>query len=299
MLVISSKPGQRDDTHTHHPDIAESYLKHIVEQIAIPRHYVAETENNYRVREWIRDEFDTLGMQSFYQGKYNNIIATYQGISVSECKIVIGAHYDSVPGSPGADDNASAVAGVLAAAKALQAYTPLPILFVAFNREEDGLLGSEDFVRSIASQMDIQAVHILEMIGFASDRHGSQKVPEGLPVKVSNVGDFIAVIANRHSNHLIKPLVNLSERHLPQLPLKALKVFFGVEKFFPHLSRSDHAPFWESDIPALMWTDTSEFRNPNYHLPSDTPDTLDYTFMKKVVTLLTLSTLDILQKTEN
>ena len=70
-----------------------------------------------------------------------------------------------------------------------------------------------------------------------------------------------------------------------------LKVFLGVEKFFPHLSRSDHAPFWKSKLPALMWTDTSEFRNPHYHKASDRPDTLDYGFMCKVIELLILTVL--------
>ena len=145
-----------------------------------------------------------------------------------------------------------------------------------------------DFMHSLSPKLSqqLKCVHILEMIGYASDKPNSQHIPEGLPIKISDVGDFIAIIANRDSNHLIKPLLNTAKTYQPTLPLKALKVFLGVEKFFPHLSRSDHAPFWESRIPAMMWTDTSEFRNPNYHKASDTPESLDYEFMQRVVELL-------------
>jgi len=287
MLVINSK--RTSDTASKpncRVEIAERYLRDIIETVSIPRHYHGEQKNNQKVAEWIRSEFESLGLSTIYQGRYNNIVATYDGVLLSECRIIVGGHYDSVPGSPGADDNASAIAGVLALAKALKKFAPLPVMFVAFNREEDGLIGSEEFAHMLPSDITLEAVHILEMIGFCSTEPGSQKVPQGLPIKIRDVGDFIAVISNKEANHLIAPILKTAERYVPDLPVKALKVFFGVEKFFPYLSRSDHAPFWERNIPALMWTDTSEFRNPNYHKSSDTPDTLDYTFMQNVVQLL-------------
>jgi hypothetical protein len=80
--------------------------------------------------------------------------------------------------------------------------------------------------------------------------------------------------------------MNVAAATTPTLPVKALKTFLGVEKLFPHLLRSDHSPFWEMNVPALMWTDTSEFRNPNYHQRSDVPGSLNYEFMSQVCTLL-------------
>jgi hypothetical protein len=70
-----------------------------------------------------------------------------------------------------------------------------------------------------------------------------------------------------------------------------LKVYLGIEKYFPVLGRSDHAPFWKAGLPALMWTDTSEFRNPHYHQTTDTPDTLDYAFLRRVTQLLVAAVL--------
>ncbi len=288
MLVLNSK-NQNHPISDKTINISQSYLRKVIDAISIPRHYIYEKKNNLKVRNWIKKEFETLGLYSVYQGEYDNIIATYDGIIMSECKIIIGGHYDSVPNSFGADDNASAIAGLLATAKAIKdIYPSLPIMFVAFNREEDGLLGSQEFVNTlpISLQKQIKCVHILEMIGYCNHQTNSQHIPEELPIKISNIGDFIAIIANRDSNHLIKNILKTSQRTQSRLKVKVLKVFLGIEKFFPHLSRSDHSPFWENRIPAMMWTDTSEFRNPNYHKPSDTPDTLDYEFMQSVVELL-------------
>jgi len=150
------------------------------------------------------------------------------------------------------------LAAMLAIAKAFK-HQNLPILFIAFNREEDNLLGSRDFVRSLSKKQSekIKCAHILEMLGYCSNKPKSQFVPPGLPIKISDVGDFIAVIANRYSNNLVKQIIYSAETYVPSLPIKALKVFLGMEKIFPHLLRSDHAPFWDRKIPALMWTDTS------------------------------------------
>jgi hypothetical protein len=119
-----------------------------------------------------------------------------------------------------------------------------------------------------------------------------------------DVGDFLALLANRHSNRIAEGLLRLAAcyiedppvaalnvylglaaRYIPDTPVAALKIYLGLEKAFDHLNRSDHAPFWRAGIPSIMWTDTSEFRNPHYHLASDTPDTLDYDFMRAVARL--------------
>jgi hypothetical protein len=100
-----------------------------------------------------------------------------------------------------------------------------------------------------------------------------------------DVGDFLALLANRHSNRIAEGLLRLAACYIEDPPVAALNVYLGLERAFPHLNRSDHAPFWRAGIPSIMWTDASEFRNPHYHLASDTPDTLDYDFMRAVARL--------------
>jgi acetylornithine deacetylase/succinyl-diaminopimelate desuccinylase-like protein len=140
--------------------ISQDYLRHVVESIAIPRHFDAEPENNARVGDWIADEFRSLGLQARVVGETENVVVWYPGAD-SAFKVLISAHFDSVPGSPGADDNASAVAAMIAAAKALKGCTDAAILFVAFNREEDGLLGSRGFAQSLDPKQvaAIECVH--------------------------------------------------------------------------------------------------------------------------------------------
>jgi Zn-dependent M28 family amino/carboxypeptidase len=203
--------------------------------------------------------------------------------------LLVGAHYDSVSTTPGADDNASAVAAMLGCAKICSEMpSPPAIGFVAFNREEDGLAGSRDFVRQYlpAAGFTVSSAHILEMVGYASHQPGSQRLPEKLPIRVPDIGNFLALLANRDSGREADAVLSTARSYLPDFPVLSLKVSLGLERIFPVLARSDHAPFWDARIPATMWTDTSEFRNPNYHMPSDTPDTLDYTFLANVTKLL-------------
>ena len=287
MYVLSSPANETAEKPIVVPGVDIAYLKRAVSTIAIPRHYRAEYQNNIFVRNWIQNEFESFGMHVTTQGKYDNVIASY-GDENNECAVLIGAHYDSVPESPGADDNASAVAGLLGLAKSFELIKNARIGFVAFNREEDGLLGSAEYVRHLSEHQKekIKCAHILEMIGYAKDNPGTQAIPAGLPIKIDNIGNFIGIIANKRSNSLLNEIISTASIQTPSLPVKCLKVFMGVEKLFPHLLRSDHAPFWNSNIPSLMWTDTSEFRNPNYHKRTDTPESLNYRFMYSVVSLL-------------
>lgn len=280
------------------PDIAEmiglisdSYLREVVETISVPRHFVAEAVENRRVGKWIESELLSFGYETCFQGEYGNILAMPAEIPPGGA-LLVGAHYDSVPGTPGADDNASAVAALLACAKAISEIGVKPgACFASFNREEDELAGSLDFVENFLpqSKLAIREAHVLEMVGYSRDDPGSQKKPGGMPISIPDVGNFLGLIGNSNSNPTVDRMLDLAKSGLPDFPVVGLKVFFGMEKFFPHLNRSDHAPFWKTGIPAIMWTDTSEFRNPNYHLPTDTPDTLDYDFLKNVARLLLLA----------
>jgi Zn-dependent M28 family amino/carboxypeptidase len=135
-------------------------------------------------------------------------------------------------------------------------------------------------------QWSIEEAHIFEMVGYRDRTPGSQTMPAGLPVLDGrDVGDFLALLANRHSNAIAEGLLRLAACYIAEPPVAALKVYLGLERAFGHLNRSDHAPFWEAGIPSIMWTDTSEFRNPHYHRASDAPDTLDYEFMAEVARL--------------
>jgi len=270
-------------------EVSESLLHEFVCALSIPRHYDAERENNQKIKKWIFDQFQSYGLSTFYQGPMENVVAL-QDSNRNSPLLLIGAHYDSVPESPGADDNASAVAAMLVCAKVISSLNQsLPVCFVSFNREEDSLQGSYDFVKKFLplNNLRIFEAHILEMIGYTDFSPNSQTIPKGLPVKAPKVGDFLGLIGNRKSNHLINQIMNHSQGYLPDFQVLGLKVYCGLEKLFGHLLRSDHRPFWETgNTPALMWTDTSEFRNPNYHRKTDTPDTLDYQFLKKVTQLL-------------
>ncbi|HZR17956.1 MAG TPA: M28 family peptidase [Verrucomicrobiae bacterium] len=273
--------------------ITEEQLRKWVERISIPRHFAAEPHANRATAAWLNEAFETQGFRTELQGQYSNILALPP--KEFEEVILVGAHYDSVPMCPGADDNGSAVAAMLGCAAACSLWRPvLPVMFVAFNCEEDGLAGSRDFVASYLPKaaFKLRSVHILEMVGFASSVPGSQRVPAGLPVKIRDRGDFLGLLANRFSNELMDSVLQQAATYTPQLPVTGLKVRLGLEKHFPVLARSDHAPFWAKEIPALMWTDTSEFRNSNYHLRSDTPDTLDYGFLRSVTQLLTATVIE-------
>lgn len=257
-----------------------------VEMLSFPRHYVAERSANIRARDLLVQSLTNFGYTPTLQGAYDNIVAA-NGSAEEGPFLLIGAHYDSVPGSPGADDNASAVAACLECARLFKQYHIGRTMIVLFNREEDGLLGSRDFVHHLAqSTWSIEESHIFEMVGYCNRAPGSQKFPGGLPiVNKPEVGDFLGLIANRHSNAIAEKLLILASTYLPAFPALALKTYLGIEQIFGHLLRSDHAPFWEAGIPAIMWTDTSEFRNPHYHRASDTPQTLDYDFLANIAKL--------------
>src|SRR6185503_10867513 len=258
------------------------------ERISVPRHFGAEPEQNRATAKWIHDLFDSMGFRVERQGKFSNVVALPE--TSFEKVILVGAHYDSVPMCPGADDNGSAVAAMLGCAAACSLWRPrLPVVFVAFNREEDGLRGSRDFVDSYLPKaaFSVSCAHILEMVGYASSEPGSQRVPTGLPIKISDKGDFLGLLANARSGKVMDFVLRRAGTYVPELPVTGLNVKLGLEKYFPVLSRSDHAPFWAEKIPAVMWTDTSEFRNHNYHRHTDTPDTLNYQFLRQVTQLLT------------
>jgi Zn-dependent M28 family amino/carboxypeptidase len=289
--VMTADPGFQD----YLAAVLKEDLAKIVDEIAVPRHFRVNSRNNHRVAEFIYSELEAIGYETRFQGTYSNIIASNPNSKAGEPVILIGAHFDSVPDCPGADDNASAVAGLMVCARLLAEMAPrIPVCFAAFNCEEDGLVGSRDFVANylLKSNLKISEAHILEMIGYATDEQNSQSMPPGLLLKLPSAGNFLGLLGNRQSNKLVDETLSISKTFLPDLPVLGLKLYLGVEKLVPDLGRSDHLPFWEQKIPALMWTDTANFRNPHYHRLTDTPETLNYSFLQKVTQLLLLNVLN-------
>lgn len=205
-----------------------------------------------------------------------NILAQRQGTDPKAGSILVAAHYDTVPTSPGADDNASGVAVVLEIARLLGSRpTPRTLQLAFFDREELGLLGSRAFVAK-AKLENLQGVIVMDMVGFACHTAGCQRYPQGLPVvPPSDKGDFLAVVGDMEHAQLLDAFQSSVPEKLPPVlklpvPLKGM--------LMPDTLRSDHAPFWYQGVGAVLLTDTANLRTPHYHQPSDRPATLDKSF---------------------
>ena len=196
-------------------------------------------------------------------------------------RLILGAHLDTVPGSPGADDNSSGVAALLEIARltALSAQ-PLPIEFAAFALEELGLLGSSHDAAGLRRNgAALIGMLSLEMIGF-TESEGLQHYPWFLRGRFPASGTYIGLAANRCSSPLLKT-VDRAMRGISGLPVETL-VVPGNGWAVPEIRLSDHAPFWDRGYPALLVTDTAFFRNPHYHQASDTVETLALDFLERV-----------------
>ncbi len=239
------------------------------------------------VEDYIEREFKSLGLVvesdrfAYYGKNYRNIVARAGGASGAPL-VVLGAHFDSVSGSPGADDNASGVAVLLEAARLLsRERLRSPLMFCAFNLEELNMIGSAHFAARLKSEgAEVAAMVSLEMLGYADARPGSQKYPVGLGWLYPDRGDFIGIIGNRRSAALLRSFTG-AMRQVAGLPVETLTVL-GNGFLVPQVRLSDHAPFWDHGYPALLLTDTAFMRNPHYHAPTDTIETLDLEFMAKV-----------------
>jgi aminopeptidase YwaD len=208
--------------------------------------------------------------------------------------LLIGAHYDTVSGSPGADDNASGLVVLLEVASRLRA-RPLarPVWLVAFCLEEQDRLGSQAFASRLkAERRELAGAIILECVGFARSEAGSQQIPPGVPISVPTQGDFLAILGNEVSRPLVLQLEQEAQRYAAQLKPLSL-VVPGRGEAIPHTRRSDHASFWDAGYPAVMLTDTANFRNPHYHRETDTADTLNLEFLSNVAATVTATAIQI------
>ena len=193
--------------------------------------------------------------------------------------ILIGAHYDSVLGSPGANDNGTGVAATLALARRFSGkQTEHTLRFVAFVNEEppyfiSGEMGSLVYAKRCKARGDkICAMISLETIGYFSDAPNSQVYPSKvLGAFYPKVGDFIGFVSNLRSQPLLRRVIALFRKHA-QIPSQGA----ALPWFVPGVSWSDQWSFWKQGYPGIMVTDTAPFRYPYYHSANDTPDKLDY-----------------------
>lgn len=251
--------------------------------------YLAQA-GHFFVQQYIHQQLEQWGMVETHQfvirgQSHQNLILNLPGQSSTAKRraspILIAAHYDAVPGTPGADDNATGVAVLLELARVFATQPArYPVRLVAFDLEEYGLLGSQEYAAKLKKQgQRLRLMLSLEMLGYCDSARGSQRYPAGLQRFYPNQGNFIALIGNLKT---IPDLIRLS-RSIRKIrtPCEWLPVP-NRGMIVPQTRLSDHSPFWDRGYPALMVTDTAFLRNPHYHQASDTIDTLDLDFLTGV-----------------
>jgi len=263
-----------------------------VRRLAVVRHPDSAPDALRAAEDFIALELGAAGQRVERQlftsngREFHNVIGTVDGTDAARPLVVVGAHFDSAPHTPGADDNASAVAAMLEVARLLRGLRPAAsIEFVGYNLEElqHGLgsrLGSRHHARQLRTAWRrVAGALVLEMVGFT----GPQRyIPYTVRLvkRIPKDGTFVAAVGDGRSRALLKAFRRGAEGVVPLVDLAV--PFKGWA--LPYSRMSDNARYWDEGIPSLMVTDTAFLRNPHYHRATDTPDTLDYGFMGKVVT---------------
>lgn len=276
------------------PTRLEKHVRYFAEDL-LPRDW-KHPESLDKGAEYIRDEFTASGAKASEQSysmegqTYRNMIGSF-GPDVG-ATIVVGAHYDAAGELPGADDNASSVAGLLELARLLGNTPPsVPVELVAFTLEEPKALGGVGLFRSpfggsavhaaslVKEQKKIRIVIDLEMIGFFSDDDGSQSYPVGLLSLIyPSRGDFITIIGKLGQGTSVRR-VKSAMRAASSLPVYSM----SAPAFVEGIDWSDHTNYWNAGYEAVMISDTAFYRNTAYHTIHDTPDRLDFKRMAMAV----------------
>jgi peptidase M28-like protein len=275
--IVSVDPARLE---THVRALSESF---------VPRDD-AHPENLDRCAAYIRQEFESaharVSEQPFSTGikTYRNVIAHF-GPETKEV-IVVGAHYDTAGPLPGADDNASGVAGLLELARLLgNAQLPVRVELVAYTLEEPPFFRSDQMGSAVHAKAlkqngaVVRVMFSLEMIGYFSDAPDSQQFPiPALSFLYPSEGNFISVIGEMGAGTLVRRIKRSMAEATP-LPVYSI----NAPRFIPGMDFSDHLNYWQEGFPAVMITDTAFYRNANYHTIADTPEKLDYRRMSHVV----------------
>jgi hypothetical protein len=273
-------------------DLAANLREHVT-VIASREHNVFRLPLLEQAAQYIENAFDKagylpIGAQRFMAGPapVRNIEVEVKGGSRAAEIVIVGAHYDSVAGSPGANDNGSGVAAMLELARLAFGSRPArTVRFVAFVNEEppfyrSDAMGSRLYARRSKERGEnVVAMLSLETLGYYSDRPGSQRYPFPLGFFYPSTGNFVTFVSDLSSRALLHEAVAGFRRHA-RFPSEALAAPAAV----PGVDWSDHWSFWQEGWPALMVTDTAFYRYPHYHTAQDTPDKVDYDRLARVVT---------------
>ncbi len=238
------------------------------------------------IRKTLEDAGYAVSVQPFTSRglTVNNLEAVLPGHSAADEIIVAGAHYDSVAGTPGANDNASGVAALLELARLLAGKAlPRTVRFVAFANEEAPFFYGDEMgsnlyaARAHAQGERIEAMLSLETIGYYTDQPASQRYPFPFNFFYPDTGNFIGFVGNLSSWRLVRRAIG-AFRASTAFPSEGVAAPSGIEG----VHWSDHWSFWQAGYPAIMVTDTAPFRYPHYHSATDTPEKLDYTGLARV-----------------
>jgi Zn-dependent M28 family amino/carboxypeptidase len=264
VAVLADGIGERNIWHPRELEAAAEYIEKVW------------NDSGYDVA---KQEFKAKGIA------VKNLEAELTGISVPEEIVVIGAHYDSVVGSSGANDNASGVAALLEIARLLSKQKfPRTIRFAAFVNEEPPFFKTSDMGSRVYASRSrqrgdpIKAMISLETIGYYSDGAKSQRYPSPLNFFYPDTGNFIAFVGNISSRQLVRNAVEAFRRHT-DFPSEGA----AAPGWLTGIGWSDHWAFWKEGYPAIMVTDTALFRYEYYHSPEDTPEKITYDRMARVV----------------
>jgi len=241
---------------------------------------------NYVQGSYQKIGYDAVSRDHLIDGRvFRNLEAVVSGDSREEEIILVGAHYDTVIGSPGADDNATGVAALLEIAQLIKEDRPArSIRFVGFPNEEPPFfltdrMGSRIYAREAKQRGDkIVAMLSLEAIGYYSSEPHSQNYPLTFNLIYPDRGDFIAFVGNLSSRALVRRTIGIFRQHA-RFPSEGV----AAPAWIPGINWSDQDSFWQEGYPAVMITDTAFFRNPHYHRSTDTPETVDYAGLARVV----------------
>ncbi len=277
---------------TEEEKISAGNLRRHISAIASREHNVfhpAELEASAQYIERTLAGLDyTVAAQRYRSGpvEVRNIEAEVRGGARAAEIVLVGAHYDSVVGAVGANDNGSGVAAVLELARLFRDARPARTLrFVAFVNEEPPFyhgdaMGSRQYARRSRERGEsIAAMFSLETIGCYSDDPGSQRYPFPLGFFYPSTGNFVAFVSNLASRPLLHQAL-ASFRHHGGIPSEGV----AAPAMIPGVDWSDHWSFWQEGWPAVMVTDSALYRYPHYHTPEDTPDKVDYERLARVVT---------------
>lgn len=265
-------------------------VAHLAEEIG-ERNVLRHPRGLAEAANWIETKLTKLGFEAKRQ-PYDvsdvfccNLEAEIVGAATPNEIVIIGAHYDSVAGTPGANDNGSGVAAVLALAKRFaHRKVGRTLRFVAFVNEEPPYYHSEQMGSWVYAKRchqhneKITAMLSLETIGYFSDSPGSQRYPPPFNLYYPSTGNFIGFVGNAASADLVRRVVGAFRRHEP-FPSEGS----APPETMADVGLSDQWSFWQEGYPALMVTDTAMFRYPHYHEAEDTPDKMDFERMARVV----------------